>query len=132
MTCRWLRLAPHGTLSAPTPTPPAPYREPWLREYSLIHSDTGDWLGSVLFSSLPLELQTVLETGLAAYFELAHCPVELEAGKERGEDTFWKCELKFPGTDTPGQLMLGHFFQREFLSSSNTALWCWWWQQRLW
>lgn len=35
-------------------------------------------VGSVLFSLLPLEFQTVLETGLAAYFELAHCPVELE------------------------------------------------------
>lgn len=35
-------------------------------------------VGSVLYSLLPLEFQTVLETGLAAYFELAYCPVELE------------------------------------------------------
>lgn len=31
-----------------------------------------------VFPFLPLEFQTVLETGLAAYFELAHCPAELE------------------------------------------------------
>lgn len=35
-------------------------------------------VGSLLFSLLPLEFQIVLETGLAAYFEPAHCPVELE------------------------------------------------------
>lgn len=55
----------------PHPNPPRVRQTPW----------------AFLFSLLPLELQIVLETGLAAYFELAHCPVELEARKEREEDT---------------------------------------------
>lgn len=82
MTCRWLQLLPRWTLRL-FPQPPSPHRE-----YSAptLHPELVQMVGSLLFSLLPLEFQIVLETGLAAYFELASA---LSCGVgERGEDTF--------------------------------------------
>jgi hypothetical protein len=83
-------------------------------------------VGSVLLSLLPLEFQTLLETGLAAYFELTHCPVELE---REGKIHSVSMSSNFQALELWVSSRSGTYFKENSLtftpSGFNTALlWC--------
>lgn len=84
-------------------------------------------MGLILFSLLPLEFQTLLETGLAAYFELAHCPVEL--GERAGKIHSVSMSSDFQALELWVSSCSGTYFKENSLtltpSGFNTALlWC--------